>query len=99
VDLVFSLELLFFGGLCVYYFYDVVKDSSTVDLFQRPSFWIVSGLLLYCLAIVPFLIIARIIENTHHSVYNILYAMHYISLALFFLTIARAFKFKTYLTT
>jgi hypothetical protein len=99
VDLIFSVELLFFGGMCVYYFYDIVRDSSMTDLFQRPSFWIVSGLLLYCLAIAPFLVIAGIIINTHHSVYNILYAVHYVSLALFFLTIARAFTFKMHLTT
>lgn len=98
VNLVFSLELLFFGCLSIFYFYDIVKGNEQVDLFTRPSFWIVAGLFLYCLAIVPFLLIAGIIEHSHPKVYNVLYAMHYVSLAIFFVTIARAFTLRRALT-
>jgi hypothetical protein len=98
IDIIFSLELLFFGGLSIFYLYDVVTGSSIIDMFQRPSFWIVSGLFIYCLAIVPFLLIAEIIRRNHHALFYCLYALHYISLAIFFITIAKALSLKKTLT-
>jgi hypothetical protein len=87
--------------LCLFYFYQLLIKETThlIPLSKSPSFWIISGLFFYCIVSLPALLIGNKLYLTNIELYFIMGAIHYISISLLFLCIAKAFSCKTTLTT
>jgi hypothetical protein len=87
--------------LCLFYFYQLlIKETNhLIPLSKSPSFWIISGLFFYCIVSLPALLIGNKLYLTSIELYFIMGAIHYISISLLFLCIAKAFSCKTTLTT
>jgi len=97
-DFFISSELLYLFGFCLTYYYNLVRRSS--DLLQQssPSFWIVTGLFIYTLIIIPFFMLDTEIRNTSRKLDDIAYAIHYITFGFLFLAIAKALFIRKSLT-
>lgn len=93
----FSILLAF----CLLYFYQLLiqETDKIFHLHQSPSFWIVSGLFFYCIVSLPATIIGIKLLFANRGLYNLMGAVHYISISLLLLTLAKAFSCKKTLTT
>jgi hypothetical protein len=96
--LINSLELSILLGCTLYYYYRIFKSTPEMKLNSSPSFWIASGLFFYCITAIPFFCIAEVVKVIQNNLYNMLIATHYITLALLFLSITRAYLCKKQLT-
>ena len=73
------------------YFFELFSSDPIKNIFYSPSLWITSGLFLYCLATLPFLLISDFLYDSHRSLYLLMFSIHYLSLSFMFLTIVKAF--------
>ena len=73
------------------YFFEIFSIDPIKDIFYSPSLWITSGLFLYCLATLPFLLISDSLYNSNKSLYFLMFSIHFLSLSFLFLTIIKAF--------
>jgi hypothetical protein len=48
---------------CLFYYYDLFRESPVLNLFKEPSFWIVSGLFLCLTATVPLYVIRGLVNT------------------------------------
>jgi hypothetical protein len=49
----YCLGTFFLVTACIYYFWELFQQKSSVDLIRQPPFWICSGLLFYCTCTFP----------------------------------------------
>jgi hypothetical protein len=98
-DILIGTELFFLAIVCLFYFHFLFEDLKPDPLFSRPSFWITSGLLFYSLIIAPFFIISDRITQQSLSISNALFSVHFFSLGLLYLAIAKAALCKKPITT
>ncbi len=99
LDKVLTLELSLLAVCCLYYFYELLSQKTDKNLMQSPSFWIVTGLFFYCLAIIPFFLIATEIRVNRPDIYLLLFSIHFLFMSILFLCITKAFLCKKPLTT
>lgn len=87
--------------LSLNYFYRLLTNrlSHIGPLTNSPSFWITSGLFFYSIVSLPALLLSPNFFISNKDLYHILFGIHYISITIFFLCIAKAFLCKTPLTT
>ena len=74
------------------YFFEIFNIAPVKDISQSPSLWITSGLFIYCLATLPFLLISGYLYSATKSLYVAMFSIHYLSLGFLFLTIIKAFS-------
>ena len=98
-DLIISVELLLLAFFCIVYYYELFRKKPVYNLNESPSFWIVTGLFLYSITIIPFFMITNIFIPTQKSIIHIFYSFHYISFGFLFLAITKAFLCRKPLTT
>ena len=98
-DFIISFELLLLAIPCLVYYYKLLKNKPTNELSERPSFWIVTGLFLYSITIIPSFIIASDLLQINKVLHHAAFAVHYILLGLLFLGITRAVLCKKPLET
>jgi len=79
---------------CLIYLYELLKEKTEENLFQKPSFWIVSGLFIYSVIIIPFSLVADKFVKTNDRIIKIGFTMHLISFSLLFLALIKAFSLK-----
>ncbi len=93
-------EFLLLLPLCLIYFYQLLtKDQiKPVKLNDSPSFWIVSGLFFYCIVSLPFLFIGNKIYVSSPYLFYLMGSIHYTSISLLFLCLAKAFSCKKTIT-
>lgn len=93
-------EFLLLLPLCLLYFYQLLtKDQiKPVKLIDSPSFWVVSGLFFYCIVSLPFLFIGSKIYFSSPYLFNLMGSIHYTSISLLLLCIAKAFSCKKTIT-
>jgi hypothetical protein len=53
-----SFEMCLLSIQCLLYFYKLFNRKVHEPLKERPSFWIVSALFLYCILVIPFFLVA-----------------------------------------
>jgi hypothetical protein len=70
------------------YLFELFKNESIKEIKQSPSFWVNSGLFIYILVTLPFLIIS---ESIRKPLYYFMYSLHFVSLSILLLTITKAF--------
>jgi len=93
------LVILFFLIPIFTYFFELFTKDPVNDIFYSPSLWITSGLFLYCLSTLPFLLISDSLGTSNRSLYFLMFSIHFLSLSLLFLTIIKAFTCKKPITT
>ena len=81
------------------YFFEIFQNDPTKDIFHSPSLWITTGLFLYCLATLPFLLISDSLLKLDNSLYLLMFSIHFLSLSFLFLTIIKAFICKNPIIT
>ena len=99
----FSINIIEFFILilfCLIYFYQLLTNEyhKLSLLTDSPSFWIISGIFFYCIVSLPFLFISDILLNRFRTLYFIVASIHYISLSILFLCLAKSFSCKKMLT-
>lgn len=78
------------------YLFELFNTESVKEIKQSPSLWINSGLFVYILITLPFLIIS---ESIPKPLYFFMYSLHFVSLSILLLTIAKAFLCRKPITT
>jgi len=73
------------------YFFELFSIDPIKDIFYSPSLWITSGLFLYCLTTLPFLLISDSLRTSNRSLYLLMFSIHFLSLSFLLLTIIKAF--------
>ena len=81
------------------YFFETFNSDPINDIRHSPCLWITSGLFLYCLASLPFLLIFGYLYKSDRYLYYLMFSIHYVSLSFLFLTIIKAFIWRKPLTT
>jgi hypothetical protein len=98
-DLISSTEFLFLLPPCFIYFYELLKIDSIINLFKRPSFWVVTGIFFNSLVSVPFFLIDRFFFSNHNEYrFLILLLFFNVPLTINFIFLTRAFLCKKTLT-
>ena len=81
------------------YFFELVGSDPTKYILYSHSLWITSGLFLYCLATLPFLLISDSLVKSNRSLYLLMFSIHFLSLSFLLLTIIKAFTCRRPLIT
>ena len=91
-----EMILLLMPGLL--YFIELFYYKPVEHLSQKPSFWIVSALTLYCILVIPFFLIADRFIYPNSAVLITGFTIHLISFCLLFLALVKAFSLNKKLT-
>ena len=100
-DIIGVIEFLLLLIPCFYYFYKLIKDDPALILYERPSFWIATGILFYSVMSIPYLLIDGFLINNRSGRYLALLdlALYYLPFTINFILLTRAFLCKKTLTT
>lgn len=94
-----TIEFLFILPPCLVFFFEIVNTESKLNLLERPSFWIVTGIFFYALISIPYYLLSRYIDISHFKFKNVLGATLFnIPYAINFLFLIKAFLCKKNLT-
>ena len=97
--LICAIEFVLIIIPCLYYYIDLLKSASNIPLFDRPSFWITTGILFYASISIPYYLISSILYFNKVSYFNILYITLFIlPFSINFIFLARAFLCKRNIT-
>jgi hypothetical protein len=95
-----AIEYLFLIIPCFTYYYELFTIRSLKNLFQRPSFWITSGIFFISFLSIPYYTITSYLAYSESQYFNFLnVALFILPLSLTFLFLSKAFTLKTELTT
>ena len=97
--LIGSLKFFLFLIPIFTYFFELFNKDPVNDIFHSPSLWLTSGLFLYCLLTLPFLLISDSLITTDKFLYFLMFSIHFLSLSFLFLTIIKAFTCRKPITT
>jgi len=98
-DAIGSLEFIFLVIPCVVYFFQLLKTTSSINLFDRPTFWIVTGIFLYSLISIPYYLLSSyFLKNFRQFGYVLHAGLFFMPFTLNFLFLIRAFLCKKPLT-
>lgn len=99
-DLIGTIELLFMLPPCLIFYYQLLNKHSGVNLFQRPSFWITTGIFSFSTITIPFYMINKFMFSKSYEIGYLLSATLFdIPFALNFIFLIKAFSCKKALTT
>ena len=77
-DIIGVVEFVFLLPFCLFYFYTILTNNSEIRLFDRPSFWIVTGIFFYSFISIPFYLINKYLSNNYATVWvNIAPTLYY----------------------
>ena len=94
-----ATEFVFLLLPCLSYFFELLKNEPMINLYQRPSFWIVSGIFLYSGISIPYYLTNRFIFSNQYEYYKIMAFLFFdIPFILNFIFLTRAFLCKKILT-
>jgi hypothetical protein len=94
-----ATEFVFLIVPCVFYYLQLFKTNSPFSLFERSSFWIVTGIFFYCFISVPFYVICLYLVKVNPELNGILgAAFFYIPFIVNILFLIKAFLCKKPLT-
>lgn len=83
------VELLFLLAYSLKYFILIFKNQDNNPILD-PYFWISTGILFYCLASIPFFMLAKTLFYYSFSIFSIFFGVHFMTLGFLFLSITRA---------
>jgi hypothetical protein len=93
----FEFFLLLFP--CIIYFRQLFVEQKLIDLFNRPSFWITTGVFFYAIISIPFYLTVTLLLNSVHPSWHLFAAfLFYLPFTINFLFLIKAFLCKRPLT-
>ena len=99
-NLLGTLEFVFLLPPCIVFFYELTNRESAIRLFERPSFWIVTGIFLFSFISIPYYLIDNYFIVNHLKNRRIVAAaLYYMPLTFNFAFLIKAFLCKKTLTT
>ena len=94
------IEFLFLIPPCCIFFYEILNANTKLTLFERPSFWIVTGIFFFSIISIPYYLIGQYFIINNHELRHILpAALYYVPFTLNFVFLIKAFLCKKTLTT
>lgn len=66
----YGIGNLLIVGLAVYYFFELFKRPTSINLITEPAFWICSALLFYYACSFPFLSLVNLLTHAHPIILN-----------------------------
>lgn len=90
--LINSTTNFFLVLFCLFYYYDLFRETPVPNLFKEPSFWIVSGLFLCLTATVPLYVIRGLVNTDDVLELNLIIG----AITSFFYSIMYIFFIKAY---
>jgi hypothetical protein len=94
-----AAEFIFLLPFCLLYFHQLLNNTSTIRLFDRPSFWIVTGIFFYSFVSIPFLLLVPYINKNFSGLSSALAAaFYYAPFICNFIFLSKAFLCKKHLT-
>jgi hypothetical protein len=98
-DVIGAVEFIFLLPPAVQYYFQLLNTTSSINLFDRPSFWIVTGIFLYALVSIPYYLLQYYLRSNFKQFANPLHAAFYfIPFTLNFIFFIRAVLCKKPLT-
>jgi hypothetical protein len=94
-----SVEMILLLIPTLLYFYKQLQQKKPDNLLKRPSFWILSSLLLYSVIVIPFFLVADKFLTSNRTAYYIGFTFHLTSFCLLFLALIKAFSLNKPLTS
>lgn len=85
------IGLIFLLAPTLFYYRYLLNNTATYSVFDRPSFWIVTGIFFYALASIPLLLIARYITRETEMGRIIVTALYYTPYIVHFILLTKAF--------
>ena len=93
------LEFLILIPPCFAFFHQILKTESKLKLFERPSFWVVTGIFFYVLISIPYYLLDTFIyENGLQSKYLFSALLYQLPFTIHFAFLTKAFLCKKILT-
>ena len=89
------IEFIFLLFPCLVYYYELFETDPIHRLFDRPSFWIITGIMFFSLVSIPFYCTAEIYKNKGISY---MYVLFYLPFAINFAFLTKGFLCKNKLT-
>jgi len=94
-----AVEFLFLLLPSFTYYFELFSNQTSVDLFKRPSFWIVTGIFFYSVVSIPYYLIVNFLEvSKYHLRSELALLMFYVPFSISFLFLTKAFLCKKPLT-
>ena len=87
-----AIGLTFLTLPCISYYFQLLRTNSEIDLFNKPSFWIVSGIFFYSILSIPYYLLDNFF-NTNKSNYRIMLSaiLYYLPFTMNFIFLSKAF--------
>ena len=91
-----TVECFLMVAYCLVYFYELFNNFSQQSLIPKPpSFWIVTGMLVYFVCIIPMFLILGIVPDGISAYYDNLHYINFLSCSIFYISMIKAFLWKT----
>ena len=99
-DLLGAIEFLLLIPPCFVFFYQLINNRSELKLFERPSFWIVTGIFFFSVISIPYYVLQKYLgSNKNEFEYILSSVFFYIPFTINFAFLIKAFLCKNTLTT
>jgi hypothetical protein len=63
-DIISVTEFLLLLPPCFFFYFQILKNDSYFNIVDRPSFWIVTGIFIFCSLSIPFYLISNYVSST-----------------------------------
>lgn len=91
-----TVECFLMIAYCLIYFFELFNNFSQQTLIPKPpSFWIVTGMLVYFICIIPMFLILGIVPDGISHYYDDLHYINFLSCSIFYISMIKAFLWKT----
>lgn len=97
-NLLGAIEFIFILFPCFIFIDQILNTNSTHTLFDRPSFWIVTGIFFFALVSVPYYLIYTYIYKKTPLLYLLSSVLYYLPYGINFVFLTKAFSCKKTLT-
>lgn len=97
-NLIGTIEFMLLVPPCFVYYYELFQNDPVINLHQRPSFWIVTGIFFYAVISIPYYTLDSFVNNLHPR-WRVTYLLFFcIPFAINFIFLTKAFLCKKKLT-
>lgn len=99
--LINTFEFILLLPPCLYYYYQILTfpSNTNLNLSERPSFWIITGIFFFCIISIPYYLLTTYMSKTNNEFKNIaILALYYLPFSINFLFLIKAFRCKKILT-
>lgn len=99
-NLVGTIEFLFLIPLCLMYYYELFQNNPAINLHQRPSFWIVTGIFFFSVISIPYNMLDRFLMDNNSVYWSFTYLLFFsIPFSINMIFLSKAFLCRKSLTT